>query len=170
MTNSQLVEHTYKKHNVWLIQCAYNLTGNKLEAEELVQNLYLKLMELKDCKKILYKQDVNLFYLYKMLRSMHLNAIKKQTNHLPIDDDLFNKPAEEYSYAADNEFEERLRLTNEALEQEYWFGAQLLKVYVDEGHSIQSLHNATGISNSTIWTQLRKTKTAVRDYVKKNMQ
>jgi DNA-directed RNA polymerase specialized sigma24 family protein len=170
MTNSQLVEHTYKKHNVWLTQCAYNLTGNKLEAEELVQNLYLKLMEMTNIQKIMYKQDINLFYLYKMLRSAHLNGIKKQTNHLPIDDDLLNKPAEEYSYSADNEFEERLRLTNEALEQEYWFGAQLLKVYVDEDHSIQSLHNVTGISNSTIWTQLRKTKTAVRNYVKKNMQ
>jgi len=84
MTNNQLVEHTYKKHNVWLIQCAYNLTGSKLEAEELVQNLYLKLMEMTNIQKIIYKQDVNLFYLYKMLRSMHLNGIKKQTNHLPI--------------------------------------------------------------------------------------
>ena len=59
-------------------------------------------------------------------------------------------------------------LTNEALDSEYWFGKQLLKVYVEEGHSIQPLHNATGISNSTIWTQLNKTKKFVREYINKN--
>jgi DNA-directed RNA polymerase specialized sigma24 family protein len=169
MDNNQLVTHTYKKHHTWLLQCAYNLTNNKDKAEDLTQNLYLKLMEMKDCKKIMYKQDVNLFYLYKMLRSIHLNAVKKQVPSLPIDDDLLNKPAEEYSYEADNEFERVLQLTNEALELEYWFGSKLLRVYIDEDHSIQSLHKATGISNSTIWTQMQKTKKNVRNYVEKNM-
>jgi len=166
MTNNQLVEHTYKKHHTWLLQCAYNLVNSKSGAEDLTQNLYLKLMEMKDCKKIMYKQDVNLFYLYKMLKSIHLNAIKKQVSSLPLDDDICNIAAETYSYEADNEFEERLRLTNEALELEYWFGSKLLRVYIEEDHSIQSLHKATGISNSTIWTQMQKTKKNIKQYVK----
>ena len=166
MDNNQLVEHTYRKHHTWLIQCGFNLAGSKDGAEELVQNLYLKLMEMKDCKKIMYKNDVNLFYLYKMLRSIHLNAVKKQVPNLPIDDDLLNKPADSYDYEADNEFERVLQLTNEALELEYWFGSKLLRVYIDEDHSIQSLHKATGISNSTIWTQMQKTKKNIKEYVK----
>jgi len=169
MINNQVVEMTYRRHNTWLLQVSYNFTNSKDKAEELVQDLYLKLLELKDINKILYKQDVNLFYLYKMLRSIHLNGIKKVVNVLPIDDDLLNKPADSYSYEADNEFERMLELTHEALNQEYWFGKKLLEVYINEGHSIQSLHNATGISNSTIWTQLNKTKKNVREYVKKNM-
>ena len=170
MDNNQLVDHTYRKHHTWLIQCAYNLTNNKDKAEELVQDLYLRLMEMKDCKKIMYKQDVNLYYLYRMLKSIFLNGLKKQTSTLPLDDDLYNLVAEEYSYSADNEFEERLRLTNECLDEMYWFDAKLLRVYLDEDHSIQSLHNVTGISNSTIWSSLKKTKKYVKEYVKKNMQ
>ena len=169
MTNNQLVEHTYRKHHTWLIQCAYNFTNNKDKSEELVQDLYLRLMEMKDCKKIMYKQDVNLYYLYRMLKSIFLNGLKKQTSTLPLDDDLYNLAAEEYSYSADNEFEERLRLTNECLDEMYWFDAKLLRVYLDEDHSIQSLHNVTGISNSTIWSSLKKTKKYVKEYVKKNM-
>jgi predicted DNA-binding protein YlxM (UPF0122 family) len=46
----------------------------------------------------------------------------------------------------------------------------LLRVYIEEDHSIQSLHNATGISNSTIWTTLKKSKQNVRNYINKNMQ
>ena len=170
MTNNQLVDHTYRKHHTWLIQCGYNLTNNKDKAEELVQDLYLRLLEMKDCKKIMYKQDVNLYYLYRMLKSIFLNGLKKQTSTLPLDDDLYNLAAEEYSYSADNEFEERLRLTNECLDEMYWFDAKLLRVYLDEDHSIQSLHNVTGISNSTIWSSLKKTKKYVKEYVKKNMQ
>ena len=170
MDNNQLVDHTYRKHHTWLIQCAYNLTNNKDKAEELVQDLYLRLMEMKDCKKIMYKQDVNLYYLYRMLKSIFLNGLKKQTSTLPLDDDLYNLAAEEYSYSADNEFEERLRLTNECLDEMYWFDAKLLRVYLDEDHSIQSLHNVTGISNSTIWSSLKKTKKYVKEYGKKNMQ
>jgi RNA polymerase sigma-70 factor (ECF subfamily) len=169
MDNNQLVDHTYRKHHTWLIQCAYNLTNNKDKAEELVQDLYLRLMEMKDCKRIMYKQDVNLYYLYRMLKSIFLNGLKKQTSTLPLDDDLYNLAAEEYSYSADNEFEERLRLTNECLDEMYWFDAKLLRVYLDEDHSIQSLHNVTGISNSTIWSSLKKTKKYVKEYVKKNM-
>ena len=170
MTNNQLVDHTYRKHHTWLIQCGYNLTNNKDKSEELVQDLYLRLLEMKDCKKIMYKQDVNLYYLYRMLKSIFLNGLKKQTSTLPLDDDLYNLAAEEYSYSADNEFEERLRLTNECLDEMYWFDAKLLRVYLDEDHSIQSLHNVTGISNSTIWSSLKKTKKYVKEYVKKNMQ
>jgi RNA polymerase sigma-70 factor (ECF subfamily) len=170
MTNSQLVEHTYRKHHTWLSQVAYNFTKNKDKSEELVQDLYLKLMEYKDITKIMYNNDINLFYLYKMLRSIHLNGIKKSVNHLPIDDDLLNLPVDSYSYDADNEFEQMLALTNEALDQTYWFDAQLLRVYLDDGHSIQSLHNATGISNSTIWTSMKKTKQHVKEYVKNKIR
>ena len=169
MTNSQLVEQTYRKHHTWLLQVSYNFTNSKDKSQELVQDLYLKLMEFQNIQKIMYHNDINLFYLYKMLKSIHLNGIKKVVNVLPIDDDLLNKPADEYSYEADNDFERMLELTQEALNKEYWFGKKLLEVYINEGHSIQSLHDATGISNSTIWTQLNKTKKSVREYVKQKM-
>jgi DNA-directed RNA polymerase specialized sigma24 family protein len=169
MDNSQLVEHTYRKHHSWLSQVAYNFTNNKDNAEELVQDLYLKLMEMNDIKKIMYKNDINLFYLYKILRSIFLNQQKKNVNLLSIDEELYDMQYEEYNEYADNEFEQMLALTNEALDSMYWFDSKLFRVYIEEDHSIQSLHNATGISNSTIWTSHKKTKQYVKDYVNKNL-
>jgi DNA-directed RNA polymerase specialized sigma24 family protein len=169
MTNSELVEQTYRKHNTWLLQVSYNFTNSKDKSQELVQDLYVKLMEFKDIQKIMFKDDVNLFYLYKMLKSIHLNGLKRFKSTLPIDDDLLNKPADEYSYAADSDFERMLELTNEALDKFNWFDSHLLRVYLDEGHSIQSLHKATLISASTIWSSQQKTKKYIREYVSKNM-
>ena len=109
--------------------------------------------------------------IYLLIQNVKINLFKrykKQTNHLPIDDDLLELPADSYSYSADSAFEEQLALTNEALEQTYWFDRELFKTYIEEEHSIQSLHNATGISNSTIWTSMKKTKQLIREYVEKN--
>jgi DNA-directed RNA polymerase specialized sigma24 family protein len=148
------------------MQCAYNFTGSKDKANELVQDLYLRLLELQDIKKIMYKEDINLYYIYKMLRSIYLNGQKKSITMLPIDEELYNLSTSEYDEQADSDWERALALSNEALDQLYWFDAKLLRVYIEENHSIQSLHNATGISNSTIWTSMKKTKQYVRDYVK----
>jgi DNA-directed RNA polymerase specialized sigma24 family protein len=148
------------------MQCAYNFTGSKDKANELVQDLYLKLLELKDIKKIMYKEDINLYYIYKMLRSIYLNGQKKSITMLPIDEELYNLSTSEYDEQADSDWERALALSNEALDQLYWFDTKLFRVYIEENHSIQSLHNATGISNSTIWTSMKKTKQYVRDYVK----
>jgi DNA-directed RNA polymerase specialized sigma24 family protein len=168
MHNNQLVEQTYKRHHTWLTQVAYNFTNDKDKSAELVQDLYLKLLELKDINKIMYGTDINLFYLYKMLRSIHLNGIKKQTNNLPIDDEIIEFQADEYSYEADTDFENTVILVNEALDKAHWFDTKLLKVYIEEDHSIQSLHKATGISTSTIWTSMKKTKQYIRNYVQEN--
>ena len=78
MTNATMVDIIYKNHHKWLSQVAYNFTNTKLDAEELVQDLYLKLMEMKDINKIKYNNTVNLYYLYKMyelilLEKFHYN-------------------------------------------------------------------------------------------------
>ena len=169
MNNNTLVEHTYKKHHTWLIQCSYNLTGNNLEAENLVQDLYLRLLEIDNIQKLIYKNDINVYYLYKMLRSMFLNNQKKTINTSSINENLFDIADEEYDIEADIEWEKMLKLTNEALNNTYWFDQNLLKVYLQENHSIQSLHDVTGISNSTIWTSMKKTKSHIRNYVKENL-
>ena len=164
MTNATMVDIIYKNQNKWLSQVAYKFTNTKLDAEELVQDLYLKLMEMKDINKIKYNNTVNLYYLYKMLRSIFLNQQKIKVNALPIDEDLINTHFEEYNYDADAEYEETLKQINEILEKDvHWFDHKLLKTYLDEDHSIKSLSKVTGISSSTIWTSLSKTKTFVKN-------
>jgi predicted DNA-binding protein YlxM (UPF0122 family) len=63
-----------------------------------------------------------------------------------------------------------LALANEALDGMHWFESKLLRVYIEDNHSIQSLHDATGISNSTIWTSNKKTKQYIKDYINNKMK
>ena len=163
MTNDQLVEHAYKKHHSWLSAVAYNFTGNKSEAEELTQDLYLKLMEFKNIEKIMYGTDVNLFYLYKMIRSIFVNKTNKKINSEPIDEDMFEMPDDEYDVDKDTQQENILQRVQEVMNQDVeWFDSKLLQIYIDDNHSIRSLSEQTKISMSTIWSSLSKTKKFIK--------
>ena len=147
------------------MQVSFNFCQDKEVAEDLTQELYLYLMDMKDIDKIRYNGTVNLFYLYKALRSKFLNSIKqsKKIQILPVEEDYLEIEDQEYNYDKDEEFEIMLQATKELLDKEiHWFDSRLLTTYLEESHSIASLHKATGISKSSIWTSLDKT----RKYIK----
>ena len=147
------------------MQCAFNFTQDKEAAEDLTQELYLYLMQMKDINKIRYNNTVNLFYLYKALKSKFLNGIKqsKKIQVMSIEEDFLELQDVEYDYNKDEEFETMLEATKELLDKEvHWYDARLLITYLDENHSIASLHKATGISKSSIWTSLTKTKSYIK--------
>ena len=173
MTNAQRVELVYKKHHKWLLACAFNLTQSQGDAEELVQDLYLKLMEMENLHKIVYNEtDLNLFYLYKILKSSFLNNVKaaQKLNQTSLKSEIIdNTPEEEYDYQKDQNTEKLLELIEDTLANDMtWFDSKLFVTYIEEDHSIQSLHNATKISKNAIFTSLRKTKTLIKQKSKNN--
>ena len=148
------------------MQVAFNLTQDTDNAEDLIQEVYVYLMEMKDIEKIRYNGTVNLFYIYQTIKSKFLNSIKKskKITILPIDEDFLEIEDLEYNIEKDEEFEVMLKQTKHLLENEvHWFDARLLSIYLEESHSIASLHKTTGISKSSIWTSLNKTKTFIKD-------
>jgi hypothetical protein len=166
LTNAELCELIHKHHHKWLSQVAFNLTQDRDNAEDLIQEVYVYLMEMKDIEKIRYNGTVNLFYIYKTIKSKFLNSIKKtkKVTILPIEEDFLEIEDLEYDIEKDAEFEVMLEQTKHLLEnQVHWFDARLLQTYIEESHSIASLHIATGISKSSIWTSLSKTKTFIKD-------
>ena len=167
MTNSDRVAALYKKHNSWLTACAFNLTGNKEEAENLIQDVYLQLLEMPNLEKIIYNTtDLNLFYLYKIIKSKFLNNIKsaQKLNKVALKPELADtKAEEEYSEEEDENTERLLLLVTETLSGSmHWFDSKLFTTYISEDHSIQSLSDATKISKNAIFTSLRKTKLLIR--------
>lgn len=164
--NAELVKIVYQSHHVWINQVAYNFTQDREAAEDLTQELYLYLMQMKDINKIRYNNTVNLFYLYKALKSKFLNGIKqsKKVTILPVEEDYLEIEDQEYNYDKDEEFEVMLAATKDLLETDvHWFDAKLLQTYINEDHSIASLHQATGISKSSIWTSLDKTRKYIKN-------
>jgi hypothetical protein len=164
----KLIVLIYDIHSEWLHQVAFNFSGSKLTAQDLVQDMFVMLLEMKDISKIKYNNTVNLYYLYKTLRSLFLNRYQKHaSSHVPLPEVEFE--ADLYSYDKDDAFEDMLKIVNETLQRDiHWFDAMLLDTYLNgvtkegKNHSINSLHKETKISTSSIWTSLKNTREIVK--------
>ena len=161
---SKLIVLIYDIHSEWLHQVAYNFSGNRQTAQDLVQDMFVMLCEMKDISKIKYNNTVNLYYLYKTLRSLFLNRYQKHAStHVALPETEFE--AELYSYDKDDNFENMIRIINNVLQTDvHWFDARLIDCYLNDktkdgkNHSINSLHKETKISTSSIWTSLKNTR------------
>lgn len=171
LDKNTLITNLYTDKHDWLLQCAYNLTQNKNDADDLIGDLFLRLAEMDEAKinkMIFLNRELNLFYIFKMIKSMFINQQKKnsQQTFVDIDNHLHQVESEEYDENADNEFEELFKQTMDAMNDLHWFDRKMLETYIHEDHSIASLSNATKISKSTIFTSLKNSKTHIKEYVK----
>ena len=169
---NDIISHLYNTQHKWLIACAFNFTKNQDKAEEVVQTLYLQLLEMDDLTKIIYQgQSLNQFYLYKMLKSLFIKSINKQTpTHeitLAIEETY---EGDDYMNPEDNIEHQIQGYINEAMEQIHFFDRLLFETYLRENHSIMSLHKATKISTSTIWSSQQKLKKFIKHYVNEKLK
>ena len=164
---NDLISKLYINQHKWLTACAFNLTKNQDKADELVQQLYLQLLEMETLEKLIYQGDsLNQFYLYKIIKSLFIKSIQKIPHTAEITLEV-EETIEGDDYMSEGEGREHqvLGYINEALEQLPWFDKHLWDVYCKEKHSIVSLHDATKISTSTIWSSQQKLKKYVKHYV-----
>ena len=169
---NEIINKLYTTQHSWLTACAFNLTKNQDKAEELTQQLYLQLLEMDNLDKLIYQGDsLNQYYLYKIIKSLFVKSIQKTPQTAEITLTI------EETFEGDSHMDESggiehrvLGYINEALEQLPWFDKHLWDVYCKEKHSIISLHNATKISTSTIWSSQQKLKRFVKEYVQLKMK
>ena len=169
---NNIISHLYNTQHQWLIACAFNLTKNQDAAEELIQNLYVQLLEMNNLDKIIYQgNSLNQYYLYKIVKSLFIKSINKQTHTNEI------TLAIEETYEGDdymnpeNNIEHQIQgYVAEAMEQIHFFDRILFDTYLRENHSIMSLHKATKISTSTIWSSQQKLKKFVKAYVNEKLK
>jgi DNA-directed RNA polymerase specialized sigma24 family protein len=166
-TNNELITRLYTKSHIWLTKCAYNFTKNEEQAEELLQEVYLYLLEMPNIEKIIFnKTELNLLYIYRIIKTRYLKSISKN-NTIGITEDV-DCPSDDYDYIADADFERTLAIVQHELSDSgslYWFDKRLLQVYIDDDHSLTSLSEATKISRSACWNSISKTKKHLKNKV-----
>ena len=168
---NKLITHLYNTQHKWLLACAFNLTKNNDAAEELIQNLYVQLLEMDNLDKIIYQgESLNQYYLYKIIKSLFVKSTKGESTSTitPVIEDTYEGDS---FMEDDGGIEHRVNgYIKEAPEQCAWFDVRLWEVFISEGHSIMSLHKATKISTSTIWSSQQKLKKFVKHYLNEKLK
>lgn len=165
--NNTIIEEIYKNHYTWLYKVAYNFSQSDEGARDLLQEMFLYLVEMPNIEKIRYKNSINTFYLYKIIKTRYLGSKSPKNSYQPLSEE-WDTQSEEYDYISDMEFSNKLDIVNNELSENGdadWFDKQLFKVYHYEEHSLTSLSQATGISRSACYNSIKKLKKHIKSKV-----
>lgn len=162
------IEVLFKEHGTWLIQSATNITKNREEAEDLVGDLYIYLLE-KGTPKIYYKNSINALYCYRFLQTRWVNKVVKR-DKIRISGDVHEmkwEPIDEvYPSELDEAIMESFDLVQEELQRlsttREWSKVKLFQLYYDSDDTMIEVANKIGICKSTMFMNIKK----VREHLK----
>jgi len=159
----------YKESHIWLVKEAKKLTKHTEDAESLVSDLYLYLLEKCNPKIFWGETSYNLYYCNKYLHSRWMNKVKKR-NRTTLKE-VIDTEEEEIPY--DVEVDELVMQTYnmikdelKALEQtRMWPQAKIFGLYFGNDDTMEALAKKIGISKSTTFLAIKKIKTYLKEVI-----
>lgn len=153
------VELAYDKHNQW-VEIVQTFGGlNKEECEDLVQTMYILLI--KNTQKgidYLYKDEINYYYVFKILRGLYVDLIRKKSKVKLIS--LENiEPVTEIDH---NNYDEVYNKLQDILKDMYWYDKKVFEI-IEDGTNISELSRKSKISYYSLYNTYKKVKQKLKE-------
>ena len=153
------VELAYDKHNQW-VEIVQTFGGlNREECEDLVQTMYILLI--KNTQKgidYLYKDEINYYYVFKILRGLYVDLIRKKSKVKLIS--LENiEPVTEIDH---NNYDEVYNKLQDILKDMYWYDKKVFEI-IEDGTNISELSRKSKISYYSLYNTYKKVKQKLKD-------
>ena len=150
-------------HNKWLANVNALINDENIEAEDIVQDMYLKIHSSKDeiINKAIVDSKPHIGYVNKILYTMYLKAQKEESLKTELKD---NHTVEEKQPEI-NKFNIEKKI-DEIVNSFYWFDRKLFNLYRKEFHTIRSLSKATKISHVVVHNTISKCKKKIKRKLK----
>jgi DNA-directed RNA polymerase specialized sigma24 family protein len=145
-----VLEELSKKDKFWR-QVAYNISKDKDIADELVQEMYIKMHD--------FKKDVNDFYIIIVIRNLFLDLCRKKKRFVNIDDINISNGA---VFELDDYHND---IINSAKNLKFY---ELELLDMSGEHSLRDLSKRYNINYQTINRIITKAKTKIWQEVEKN--
>lgn len=157
-----IIEKVYQRHDEW-VYMVEKYGCNNDTAQDIVQEMYLRLMVYlkKTGADITYKDDINIYFVAKTLKSIFIDQTRKQ-NRKPTEsfnDELLNLGEED-----GEDYIEKYEKVQDLLKELYWFDKKIYDI-IESGEKISELSNKTTIPYYTIYNTYKK----VKEYLKNNI-
>ena len=162
--NAQEFKQRFMPFHRLLYRVAFHLTGNVQDAEDLLQDLYLKLWQRRDS---LPEEATNEAYLATMMRNLFVD--QRRLKRLDTSADLKNDdgPPDERSLDRQIDARDEVRhlegLINELSERD----AKIIKMHVIEDRSYDEIEQDTGLSGGNIRIIVMRTKKKLKEQFNK---
>ncbi len=155
-----MLEHLASKHKDW-VRIAQSFTGNLEDAEDLVQEMYIRVFEAGKTKAdISYGNDVNRYFVWTVLFNMHKTDYRKGNSYKAIktfplleQDDTF---ADNYTGEKQESFEVIMDKITDLVSGWDINSRQLFELYYMQGQSLRKIASGTGIGLSWIHASVKE--------------
>ena len=152
----EILDKLAEKHKDWL-RIVQSFGCDVSKSKDLVQDMYIKVYEWSERhnRSILYNKDeVNYYFIYKVLRSIwinHINRNSQYSDHVLVED-LHLSTEEDLSA------EETLQSIEEKLKELYWYDRKIFELVYKQGISMLQISQKTGIDYCSIKRTIKKVK------------
>lgn len=158
---SNWISEVVRHHNKW-VKIVYTF-GEDFYAEDIVQEMYLKLMKYKQAEDIIKNGKVNDAYVWFVLRSVFMDYIKTKNKiqkvTLSENYQIAYNTTDPLQHLAESVI--NIRIENEINTWE-WYDAHIFRLYCESGLSMRELAKETRISVSSIFNTLKACKYKLR--------
>ena len=163
MNKNKVLTLLAEYHNKWIASVNALINDENIQAEDIVQDMYLKIHSSKDevIKKAIVNNKPHIGYVNKVLYTMYLKAQKEESLKTELKD---NHTVEEKQPEI-NKFNIEKKI-DEIVNSFYWFDRKLFNLYRKEFHTIRSLSKATKISHVVVHNTISKCKKKIKRKLK----
>jgi RNA polymerase sigma-70 factor (ECF subfamily) len=150
-------EEIFRKHCEFVYRTAYSVTGNRPDAEDVLQNIFLKLLEREFPPDL---QQTPRAYLYRAAVNLSLNVVRSRKNQrLTGDVELLEAPAPEPVVGGEDELQRSLV---DAIAHLKPRAVEILILRYTHGYSDAQIARMLGKSRGTIAVTLYRTRSQLR--------
>lgn len=153
-----MLERLYKHHNELI---ALAVVFSKQDAEDIIQDVYIKVSLYAKEDKLFINDKLNKHYLFIIIRNVYITNYHKK-NHT---EDITNFEIEYNDFNELEEIDWFNFMTKCKAEVDSWdiYDKKLFSLYRDSGMSMQEISNETKISKTSIFHSLKEHKRKLKD-------
>ena len=158
------LEKVAQKHNDW-VRIVKSFGCKNEYCEDIVQTMYLKINTLINKGiDISYDDDINHFYIYRMLRSLFIDLCRKEAKITKVNVDYLEKFVEEEEVKEYKDIEGKMKELDTLLDKVYWYDKKVFDL-ISNGMSIAELSKKTSISYYSLYNTYKNVKTLIKENI-----
>ena len=158
------LEKIAQKHKDWL-RIVKSFGCKNEYCEDIVQQMYLKCHTLiSNGTDISYGDQINHFYIYRILRSLFIDLCRKEKKIIKVNVDYLEKFVEEEEVKEYKDIEGKMKQLDNVLDEVYWYDRKVFDL-ISSGMSIAELSKKTNISYYSLYNTYKNVKTLIKQNI-----
>ena len=161
MSEKEVILLLAKKHKTW-INVVSSFGCNKMISEDIVQEMYIKVIpKIEMGLDIIYHDnDINYYYIYKVLKSLFYDLKRKNKNITIINIEDANLSQYDYDVDYDKAYDK----IKDELKNMFWYDRKVFEI-INEGESIADFSRNSYIEYHSLYNTYKKVKEKLKKLI-----